>query len=318
MLKNIFKYLSNVLHTKDNKVVLITIRNRMRAIQRYLVQCITKYNFRVILLIFFIGFSSFLSTKSNLVYSYVAKFESTFKFLIFYEFLELLVILVSCIFFIFMYSNNSMNLKLKIYFEKLPIFNKFFFILFTVCYGIPNKIWVNNKLSSIVVSFSIFLIIVSSNVFPIMILLYVIFWITVLESYLFAILYEDRASFRNFINNNLFNNNISFSKDYFSFFWGNMNSGGAGKGRAGIFGTILGGLYNAGRNQERNHVREQGKIEAQQHINNSTNKPKTPQESLDFQKKVEDHVIDRDTIILKGEKQVKIGVDKFLDWWNNS
>jgi hypothetical protein len=35
-----------------------------------------------------------------------------------------------------------------------------------------------------------------------------------------------------------------FAKEYFRFFWGNMNSGGAGKVRSGAIGTLLGGLSN--------------------------------------------------------------------------
>jgi hypothetical protein len=68
-----------------------------------------------------------------------------------------------------------MFLKLETDFVKLPIFNKFLLVVYTVCFGIPNKIIINNKLFSMAVAFSIFLIIVISNVFSVMILLYVIF-----------------------------------------------------------------------------------------------------------------------------------------------
>ena len=43
----------------------------------------------------------------------------------------------------------------------------------------------------------------------------------------------------------------------------------------------------------------------------------TPEESLTFQKQVEEHVIDRDTTILKGEKQLKHLSEKAMEWWEN-
>ena len=74
------------------------------------------------------------------------------------------------------------------------------------------------------------------------ILLYTVFWLLVLESNFFAVFYEDNISFRNFINNNLFNGDTLFAKEYFSFFWRNVKSGGIGK--AGV----VGGLYNLASN----------------------------------------------------------------------
>jgi hypothetical protein len=72
-----------------------------------------------------------------------------------------------------------------------------------------------------------------------------------------------KPPFRNFIIKNLFNENINFSKKYFNFFWDNLNAGGAGKSKAGVTETILGGFYKTGRNQEQSHVRTQKQIETQ-------------------------------------------------------
>jgi hypothetical protein len=149
-------------------------------------------------------------------------------------------------------------------------------------------------------------------------LLYIIFWINVLESYFFAMFYESNVSFRKFVNDKLFKGNEVFAKEYFGFFWGNMNSGGAGKVRSGVVGTVLGGLFQIARNQERTHVRVQGQIETQIHINNAVQKPETPEQALAIQKKVEAHILERDTIILKTEKQLKDFGQKALDWYNNS
>jgi hypothetical protein len=130
--------------------------------------------------------------------------------------------------------------------------------------------------------------------------------------------YESNVSFRKFVNNKLFKENDTFAKEYFSFLGGNMNSGGAGKARAGVIGTLLGGLFQVARNQEKTHVRVQGQIETQTHIRNAVQKPQTPEESMAIQKKVEDHIIERDTVILKTENQVRDFGQKSLDWYNNS
>ena len=211
-----------------------------------------------------------------------------------------------------------MTAKFKYHFKQLPIFNRTLAIWFSIFYAIPNKTFVSNNLSKFSITFFIFLIIVISNVFAPFILLYIIFWINVLESYFFAMFYESNVSFRKFVNNKLFKGNEVFAKEYFSFFWGNMNSGGAGKARSGLVGTLLGGLFQVARNQEKTHVRVQGQIETQTHIRNALQKPQTPEESMLIQKKVENHIIERDTVILKTEKQVMDFGQKALDWYDNS
>ena len=99
---------------------------------------------------------------------------------------------------------NSTNTVMYEHFKKLSFKNKIFFTWFTIVFAIPNKIIINNKLSNFLTSFIIFLIIVISSIFPIFILFYVIFWISVIESYFFAVLYEERESFKKFIYSKLF------------------------------------------------------------------------------------------------------------------
>jgi hypothetical protein len=97
-----------------------------------------------------------------------------------------------------------------------------------------------------------------------------------------------------------------------------MDSGGAGKGLAGFIGTLFGGLYKLARGHEKNIVRERVKEKTAQHIANSEEKPKTPKEAFELQKEVEDHVVERDTTILSGERVVKNGLkdafSKVKDW----
>jgi len=256
--------------------------------------------------------------KLNLIWKYVLSCNSFILFILTLRFVEFTVVLIGFLCFVLMYYNHSIITKFKYHFKQLPIFNRILAIWFSIFFAIPNKIFVSNNLSKLSITFFIFLIIIISNVFAPFILLYIIFWINVLESYFFAMLYESNVSFRKFVNNKLFNGDEVFAKEYFSFFWGNMNSGGAGKARSGVVGTLLGGLFNIARNQEKTHVRVQGQIETQTYIKNAIQKPKTPEESMAIQNKVENHIIERDTVILKTEKQMKDFGQKAWDWYNNS
>ena len=256
--------------------------------------------------------------KLNLIREYVLSCNSFILFILTLEFVELIAVLISLLYFGLMYYNHSMTAKFKYHFKQLLIFNRTLAIWFSIFYAIPNKTFVSNNLSKFSITFFIFLIIVISNVFAPFILLYIIFWINVLESYFFAMFYESNVSFRKFVNNKLFKGNEVFAKEYFSFFWGNMNSGGAGKVKSGAVGTLLGGLFQIARNQEKTHVRVQGLIETQAHIKNAIQKPQTPKESMALQQKVEAHIIKRDTTILKSEEQLSDFGQKALDWYNNS
>ena len=117
------------------------------------------------------------------------------------------------------YRTHPMSLKCIAYFKDLPIYNKFVFICFTIFCAIPNKIYVNNGIHGFFVSFSIFLIIVLAHIFPVLILLYVMFWIFVLDSYFFELAYQSSHVYKNFVNKQLFNGDIKFAKKYFAFFF---------------------------------------------------------------------------------------------------
>lgn len=256
--------------------------------------------------------------KVNLIIEFFLSCNSFVQFLVFLEFFEFLVVLFGFLCFNWMYYNHSITRKCKSYFKQLPLFNRIFVIWFSIFYAIPNKIFINNSFSTLSVAFSIFLIIVISNVFAPFILLYIIFWIIVLESYFFAMSYENSISFRKFINNKLFNGDELFAKEYFSFFWGNMNSGGAGRGAAGAVGTLIGGLFQLARNNEKTHIRVQGQIETHALIDKSTIKPRTAEDALAIQQRVENHILERDTVILKIEKHAQSFGKKAWDWFNHS
>jgi hypothetical protein len=254
-----------------------------------------------------------MNNKIRILIDYVAEFEHILLFVAFYKILEVVAVLLCVILFGLFYRKNFRQINFN-YYKSLPIKNKFLLIWFTIFFAIPNKILVNNRVPAILTAIIVFLIIVLSSFFPLFILIYVNFWVTVLESYFFAVFYEEKVSFKNFVNRALFQNNAIFAKEYFSFFWGNMNSGGAGKGRAGVIGTFFGGLYKLARDHEKNIVRERAKEETARHITNSEEKPKTPKEAFELQKEVEDHVVERDTTILSSERVVKDTFSKFKDW----
>lgn len=88
-----------------------------------------------------------------------------------------------------MYYRHTFFIEWKNYFKSLPSFNKIIIIWFTTFYAIPNKLFVNNNLSKFSIALFIFLIIVISNIFAPFILLYILFWIIILESYFFAVVY---------------------------------------------------------------------------------------------------------------------------------
>jgi hypothetical protein len=258
-----------------------------------------------------------MNNKIKIFIDYVAEFDHILLFVTFYKVLEIVIVLLSIILFALFYWKSVRQIDFN-YYKSLPIKNKFLLIWFTIFFAIPNKIWVSNKVPSFLTSIVVFLIIVLSNVFPLFILIYINFWVTTLESYFFAVLYEEKITFKNFVNRVLFQSNTIFAKEYFTFFWGNMNSGGGGKGRAGIVGTFFGGLYKLARDHEKNIVRERGKEETARHIANSEEKPKTPREAFELQKDVENHVLERDTTILTTEKVVKGGLEdayiKIKNW----
>lgn len=256
--------------------------------------------------------------KLNLIFKYSEEFSSIFIFVLSIEIIELCVIFLSVILFLTLYWNNSIVRNLWNYFKLLPLRNKFFLVWFTVFFAVPNKICVNNKVPLLLTSLLVFSMILVSYIFPIFILLYITFWLTVLESYFFAVVYEDRVSFRNFVNNALFTKNAVFAKEYFSFFWGNMNSGGAGKSKAGLLGTVFGGLYKLTRDNEKQLLRVTTQKEMAEYMSNAEHKFKTPEEASEFRKKVEEHITDRDLPILRTERSVQKAADKFSIWWDGA
>ena len=264
-----------------------------------------------------------LTTMSLAIYFILKKFgtasafynnvQDKVVFLLCFCLIEMITIFFSFFLFFIFFRGNSINTKIVNHVKKIPLINKLFFTWFTIFYAIPNKIIINNNFSSFKTSFIIFLILVTSFLFPIFILFYIIFWISVLQSYFFAVIYSENNYFKNFIDSKLFVNDLSFNKYYFDFFWGNMTSGGAGKAAGGLIGTFLGGLYKMSKDHEKENLRYNTKIEMEIHVNNAKHKPQTAHESLQLQKNVENHIIERDCPILYTEQQISKFGNKVFD-----
>jgi hypothetical protein len=255
--------------------------------------------------------------KILVLINYVKEFDTIFLFVIFYQVLEVVIVLLSIIIFILFYWRNFRKISFNKSILSLPLKNKFVLVWFTLFFAIPNKILVNNRIPSSITAIIVFLIILVSNFFPVFILIYVNFWITVLESYFFAVFYEEKISFKIFVNRTLFQSNTVLAKEYFTYFWGNTYSKGVRKVRAGAGGSVIGALYKIAREHEKSIVRERSKEETTRHIANSQEKPKTPHDAFELQKELEEHVLKRDTTILNGERFVKNNFDKVLHWFQD-
>jgi hypothetical protein len=243
-----------------------------------------------------------IMSRFKLAVNYYSEFPEVFQFIAFLELLEVVTIFLCIILFFILFWGNSINSLIYKHFKKLSFKNKIFFAWFTIVFAIPNKIIINNKAPNFLTSLIVFLIIVISSIFPIFILFYIIFCLNAMESYFFAMFYEERESFKKFMDSKLFENNLTFSKDYFNFFWGNMRSAGGSKSLSGLYGTVLGLCYKTARDHEKTQLRERTERSVERYLANSQKKFETPQEAFEFEKNVENHITDRDLTFLKGEK----------------
>ena len=256
-----------------------------------------------------------MKLKLEMVINFIENCDTAIQFTLLLSVIYQFFVYISIFIYTLKYRTHRMNLKCIAYFKDLPIYNKFVFICFTIFCAIPNKIYVNNGIHGFFVSFSIFLIIVLAHIFPVLILLYIMFWIFVLDSYFFAIAYQSISIYSNFVNKQLFNGDTQFSKEYFDFFWGNMSKGGASNGKMGIYGTLLGSIYTAARAAEISYRRSKGQLDLNAYYANpETTKPKNVEEWLAIRRKIENDIVDRETVILKAEKRVQEIGGEFIKW----
>ena len=87
----------------------------------------------------------------------------------------------------YIYWKHTVYQECKNFFSRLPIYNREPAIWFTIGFAIPNKVFINNNANKLLLAFVIFSVITLSRVFIPFILLYISFWVMVLESYFFAL-----------------------------------------------------------------------------------------------------------------------------------
>jgi hypothetical protein len=250
-------------------------------------------------------------SKKNILISFFLKFGSFFIALTFFEVINFITICLCIIMFLILFHKNSIISILYQHFKKLPFKNKLFFVWFTLNYALPNKILIHNNISNRTVTILTCLILIISNVFPLFVVLYLLFWINIIESYCFAMLYTKKKSFKAFFDNGLFNDNPTLNTVYFEFFWGNMNMSSLAKGRAQLAGTVISGMYTLARSHEKALLRDRSQIELPDVY--KTSPPKNTFEALQTKKDLESYIIDRDLTILSTERFIIKSCQKILN-----
>lgn len=122
---------------------------------------------------------------------------------------------------------NSVSNNLE-KFWSLPLRNQIPLFLFTVSIAVPNKVLINNSIKAIYLYFFMLVYLFLGYLYPLLWIIFIQYFSIACFSWVFAYFYETFEWFRERVNILLFENDISLSKKYFNFFWGNtnMNMGG--------------------------------------------------------------------------------------------
>lgn len=117
-------------------------------------------------------------------------------------------------------NDNFFVEKVLPFFKNLNFRQKILFGCFTVFMAIPNKFWINNKIHFIWVLVISFITYLLGLVFPILLFCYVMYLALCLESFVFAILYENSNYFIRLSNLLIFGDSEEpFASEYFYWFW---------------------------------------------------------------------------------------------------
>ena len=249
-------------------------------------------------------------SKFKLIFEYFMSFNDFFSFSLVLEFVQMLICLFCFLYVYFRHNRHFWYKKCSCMLKKLPLRKKFFYFFFTLTFALPNRVFINNKVSSFTVGFVLIFLLVLSKFYVPIILFYIIFWILIIESFVFAKLYQESSIFKNIIDNNLFGGDIVFAKDYFRFFWGNMQNGAKRLAKPASFTAILGVLYRKCKSSEEKYVNSETNQQLQQAVSLSKNPPETPGEVVDLRGEIRKTVIQDQTFIMKGETEVKARVNE--------
>lgn len=183
-------------------------------------------------------------------------------------------------------------------------------------FAIPNKIVIHNKIPNWLLVVVLLLMLLIATQFPIIVTFYIIFWIIVIKSFVFAKLYQEKLAFKQFFDRNLFESNPNFSTPYFHFFWGNMKTGAVEKAKVAVYG---GATWVFGRlvlSHENTIINTRTNEEAARFLKASQKGYPNPQDAMRHHKKIREYVIDRgDASATKFLRDLNVGVKKVGKEW---
>ena len=168
------------------------------------------------------------------------------KFLLICTFCDNILAYVALIvFFPFVVNRNKeICSNFKKQFDSLPAKKKIWIMSFTLYFAIPNRIYVYSQPSAVFIGLIIFFLTSLTLVFQSSLILFIfsILGFTV-QSFVISQCYKKIPFFRNTVNDKLFDNNLEFSKNYFDFFYGNMDKG--SKTIIGYLSAVFGGAFSS-------------------------------------------------------------------------
>ena len=168
--------------------------------------------------------------------------------------------LAAVIFAFCFWQNNDFGLIVS-QAKKLNFLNLCSFILFTFCYAIPNKVYINNKISSWIYGPFVFLVLIvcSSGNIPFCIFAMYHAYCLVFSG-AFAYMYDGKTNaFSKMVNKWVFGNNKYLAKLYFRFFWGNMITAFRRRAQALAVTFIGRTVWDKGITSERITIKSEGK-----------------------------------------------------------
>lgn len=170
----------------------------------------------------------------------------TFLYIILGEFMVVFSVLVFV--FLCLFHEETQSFFVTTFTEQykiLPTKNKMLLGFFTIYYGIPNKIFINHGLHIVLHSSIVIVIFLLSIIIPFLNLFIFFGFLCAIESYLFAVFYEENEKFKNFVLTYLFHNNSDFAESYFAYFWGNMKKASEMAVKSGVAGAVVREIWNS-------------------------------------------------------------------------
>jgi len=165
-----------------------------------------------------------------------------------------LILVIFCnlgfIFYLLITNQKNLSIFSEIFYflKKSSILSRIRLILFTILFAIPNVILINNGRSvwftTIFYAVGVFIF----QIYPPVALVFFVkfnFWV---ESLLFGILIDNVSSLKRFLIYSVFNNQLSFSENYITYFFGNPWKASVKQGGSWGGGVLFG--FALGKNQQ--------------------------------------------------------------------